>query len=102
VQGSRLALRLGNYTVDLTRLSQFAEVPQVRAVGYLLAWLAEHGQALRTDGTLGGLLAALERAVEEEGLERFLPARYGDLAAPRRFELAAALNRLRTLRLRDG
>lgn len=102
VQGSRLSLRLGNYTIDLTRLSQFAEVPQVRAVGYLLAWLAEHGQELGTDGSVSGLLSALERAVEKEGLERFLPARYGDLAVPRRFEVAAALNRLRTLRLRNG
>jgi len=102
VQGSRLSLRLGNYTIDLTRLSQFAEVPQVRAVGYLLAWLAEHGHELRANGTVGELLSALERRVEEEGLEAFLPARYGDLAVPRRFEVAAALNRLRTLRLRDA
>lgn len=100
VQGSRLSLRLGNYTVDLTRLSQFAEVPQVRAVGYLLAWLAERGAELGTDGTVGELLSALERAVATEGLDKFLPARYGDLAVPRRFEVAAALNRLRTLRLR--
>ncbi len=102
VQAGRLALRLGNQTVDLSRLSQFAEVPQIRAVGYLLAWLAEHGQELRSDGTVGGLLSALERAVEEGGLEAFLPARYGDLAAPRRFEVAAALNRLRTLRILPG
>jgi len=101
VQGSRLSLRLGNYSIDLTRLSQFAEVPQVRAVGYLLAWLAEHGQDLKTDGTVRELLLALERRVEEEGLEALLPARYGDLAVPRRFEVAAALNRLRTLRLRN-
>lgn len=102
VQGSRTSLRLGNYTIDLSRLSQFAEVGQVRAVGYLLAWLAEHGEELGTDGTMASLMAALERRLEEEGLEAFLPARYGDLAEPRRFEVAAALNRLRTLLLRDA
>ena len=102
VQGSRMALRLGNYTIDLSRVHQFAEVGQVRAVGYLLAWLAEQGHKLGTDGPVGEVLTALERKLEEEGLVSFLPARYGDLAQPRRFEIAIALNRLRTLRLRDG
>ena len=102
VQGSRMALRLGNYTIDLSRVHQFAEVGQVRAVGYLLAWLAEQGHKLGTDGPVGEVLSALERKLEEEGLVSFLPARYGDLAQPRRFEIAIALNRLRTLRLRDG
>jgi len=101
VQGSRMALRLGNYTIDLSRVHQFAEVEQVRAVGYLLAWLAEQGHKLGTDGPVGEVLSTLERKLEEEGLVSFLPARYGDLAQPRRFEVAIALNRLRTLRLRD-
>lgn len=101
VQGSRMSLRLGNYTIDLSRVHQFAEVGQVRAVGYLLAWLAEHGRGLGTDGGVGEMLVALERRLEKEGLIPFLPARYGDLAQPRRFEVAIALNRLRTLRLLD-
>lgn len=77
---------------NLSRVHQFAEAGQVRAVGYLLAWLAEQAPRLGTDGPVGEVLAALERKLEEEGLDPFLPARYGDLAQPR-ISLAAALNR---------
>ena len=47
------------------------------------------------------LLDALDRNVSEGGLDAICEAGFGDRARPRRFEIAAALNRLRSLRLRD-
>jgi predicted ABC-class ATPase len=99
VRASKMALQLGNSVIDLSRVHQIAEVPQTRAIGYILAYLAENGRRF-SGRPLREILEAVEREIDEEGLWPFLPARYGDLAAPRRFEVAAALNRLRTLRLR--
>jgi len=101
IRASKMALQLGNSVIDLSRIHQIAEVPQTRAIGYILAYLAENGRRF-AGKPLGAILEVVERTLEEEGLWPFLPARYGDLAAPRRFEIAAALNRLRSLRLRDG
>jgi hypothetical protein len=49
----------------------------------------------------------VERALDEEGLEILDPFRRGErhpgnFARPRRFEVGAALNRLRTLRIESG
>ena len=46
--------------------------------------------------TLSGLLDALEADLDARGLDVLNGANAGDLARPRRFEMAAALNRLRT------
>jgi predicted ABC-class ATPase len=99
VRTSNNSLRLGRSTIDLSRIHQIAEPGQVRAIAYLLVYLAEHRQELPTDGTIAELSSFLERRMEQEDMWWFLPFRYGDIAAPRRFELGAALNRLRTLRI---
>jgi predicted ABC-class ATPase len=101
IRASKMALQLGSSVIDLSRIHQIAEVPQARAIGYILAYIAENGRRF-AGKPLAEILDEVERALEAEGLWAFIPARYGDLAAPRRFEVAAALNRLRTLRLRDG
>ena len=100
IRATRMALQLGNSVIDLSRIHQIAEVPQARAIGYILAYISENARRFMGK-PLVEILDEVERTLEREGLWPFLPARYGDLAAPRRFELAFALNRLRTLRLRD-
>ena len=45
------------------------------------------------------LLAALDRELQEHGLDALAQSGFGDRARPRRFEIAAALNRLRSLRV---
>ena len=100
IRATKMALQLGNSVIDLSRIHQIAEVPQARAIGYILAYISENARRFMGK-PLVEILDEVERTLEREGLWPFLPARYGDLAAPRRFELAFALNRLRTLRLRD-
>ncbi len=101
IRASKMALQLGNSVIDLSRIHQIAEVPQARAIGYILAYLSENARTF-SGKPLTEILDRVEHMLEREGLWPFLPARYGDLAAPRRFEIAAALNRLRTLRLEVG
>ncbi len=49
--------------------------------------------------TVAEILDRLEREFDEGGLDALSPRRLGTYARPRRQEVAAALNRLRTLRI---
>lgn len=85
-------LIFGRETIDLSRVEQLVEAAQVEAIGALLQTIP------RSSGgkTLRELLDALERGLDRKGFS-FLP-RIGDYARPRKFEIAFALNRLRSLR----
>jgi hypothetical protein len=48
---------------------------------------------------VGELLDAVEKRISADGLEAVTARTLGDRARARRFEIAAALNRLRSLRL---
>jgi predicted ABC-class ATPase len=90
-------LLFGEETVDLVAVEQLVSRAQTRAVGQALALL---GTALLSrSGSLSQALDALEARVAEQGLDALDERLVGDLAAFRRFEVAAALNRLRSLRV---
>ena len=90
-------LIFGTDTIDLVAVEQLASRGQTRAIGQALAYVAEH---VRTGAvTVREVLDAVDSAVAEGGLDVLDARRVGDLAAFRRYELAAALNRLRTLRV---
>ena len=92
------ALTVGREEIDLSAVEQIVSWPQLRAIaqGIILAWKGP------MDGTLGmaEILAAVEDQIRSKGLDVLDPRQPGDLAVFRRFELAAALNRIRTLRIR--
>jgi len=73
---------------------------QVRALGDALLELSRG----LCDGRLAvpDLLDALEALIDLEGLDTLCLGGHGDRARPRRFEIAAALNRLRSLRVAAG
>jgi predicted ABC-class ATPase len=95
-------LSFGRDTVDLRALPQLADAAQVRAIGAALALAAERGYL---DGarTVREILSLVEADLAAEGLVALSPRDYplGDYAQPRRQEIAAVLNRLRTLRIRS-
>ncbi len=94
------AISFGREEIDLSALEQIVEESQVRAAGWLI-----HNAAQRLfDGarTLPEILDLIERELDEQGLEEMLPNLAPDFARPRRHELAAALNRLRTLEVKQG
>jgi len=89
----RDALRYGEHDIDLGRVEQIADPAQVRAIGRLMhLWASRHADPART--VTEGLRAALEE-VEKDGLDVLMPWPVGDLALPRLFEVAAAVNRVR-------
>ncbi|MDW8224989.1 MAG: ABC-ATPase domain-containing protein [Bacteroidota bacterium] len=95
-------LIIGTTPVELWAVEQLVDISQTRAIGYAIHTIAER----YADGhkRLGELLDAVERLMDTEALEALSPfargGRHpGNLARPRRYEIAAALNRLRTLRM---
>ncbi|WP_345746195.1 ABC-ATPase domain-containing protein [Streptomyces sp. ODS28] len=99
------ALTFGDHEVDLRAVEQISDPRQVVGIGHALEVLVRRGFA---DGrrTLSEALDLLDGELLGEqgdgGVAELLSVRDEDFAVPRRFETAAALNRLRGLRmLRD-
>jgi predicted ABC-class ATPase len=90
-------LLFGEETVDLVAVEQLVSRAQTRAVGQALVLLGT--APLARSGSLSEALDALEARVAEQGLDALDERLVGDLAAFRRYEVAAALNRLRSLRV---
>ncbi len=90
-------LLFGTQTVDLAGVEQLVSRAQVRSVGLALAYAARH----LIDGrrSVAEVLDGMRRAVAEHGLDVLDPHHPGDLAGFRNAELAAVLNRLRSLRI---
>ncbi|QDI90178.1 ATPase [Salicibibacter halophilus] len=87
----------GKETIDLSAVEQCIDPSQTRAIARTLHYLAK--KYVNGNYTLGELLDIYERETSS-GLDELSPFKGkhpGDLARPRRFEIAAAINRLRTL-----
>lgn len=91
-------MQLGGEEVDLAALEQLVEPSQVQGVASAIVRLAENGY-LDGAATLRQALDALFAEVDAGGLEVLRGGYPGDLARPRPLEVAAALNRLRSLRV---
>lgn len=89
----------GNENIDLSGVEQIVEVGQLRAIGSAMVYAKEkyldgkHTVAQMLDGTMAD--------IEKGGLDLLTRFPQGDLAEFRRFELAAAINRLRTLEVKS-
>ena len=95
-------LRLGDWRIDLGRVEQLVEPGQLRAIGWLIAQLADAVDNA-PDATLLEAIRHLHQQLEAQGLDRlspFYPEPHGGLVLPRLQELFAALNRLRELPLK--
>lgn len=90
-------LQLGEQLIDLGALEQLVDDSQARAIGAMLAWLFEHG---RRGASVRELCDQVLEFAAREGLYALTPL--PELAGVRRFELSAAINRLRSLRLEAG
>ena len=94
------AIQFGAAALDLSAVEQIVHWAQTRAIGAAL----DYARRTYVDGSLT-LAEALELVladIEREGLDVLDSRRTGDLAQFRRHELAAALNRLRTLEIEGG
>lgn len=92
-------VQFGCYQIELDDVEQLVDVSQTRAIAdiILYAWkkYCDGRRSLRE------IIRAVEEDIEREGLDVISPlGKCGDYARPRPFEIAAAINRLRSLQIR--
>ncbi len=88
----------GTEDIDLSAVEQIVDESQVRAIAEAMVYAKQQYMDVRRP--LSEVLDRVMEDVETRGLDILSPFPSGDLAMFRRFELAAALNRLRTLEVR--
>jgi predicted ABC-class ATPase len=90
-------LQFGRSIIDLSEIQQIADVDQARALGFVLYYAKlrymDEGYPMRE------ILDLVDRDLSNEGLNALVRDMRGDLARPRRYEVAAALNRLPAFRV---
>lgn len=92
-------IQYGNTDLELDQVEQLVNPSQTRAIAEILHHIEKQG-LLKKKQPLADLLQQVEQQIREKGLASFTPfpnQHPGDLARPRPFEVAAAINRLRTL-----
>ncbi|MDJ0898551.1 MAG: ABC-ATPase domain-containing protein [Xenococcus sp. MO_188.B8] len=92
-------IAFGTEDIDLAAVSQIVDSAQLRAIAYAIVYAKDH--YLDRQITIPEILDLVMRDLAEQGLDILTDFTQGDLALFRRFEFAAALNRLRTLKIRD-
>ncbi|MCP4035878.1 MAG: ABC-ATPase domain-containing protein [bacterium] len=101
----RDAMSYGREDLDLRGVSQLVDTSQTRATGLAIHRASE--RSMKPGVTLTEVLDELEQLIDREGLDAVSPfstreQHPGNLARPRRHEIAAAINRLRGLRMTTG
>ena len=86
-------LLYGEHRIDLSLVEQLIDIGQTRAIGLMILLYAK--RYTRTGETMVTGLQQLMQDVENQGLDIVSPYKVGNLAMPRLYELAAAINRIR-------
>ena len=90
-------LEFGRYMIELDAIDQIADTYQTRTIGQVLYHLKV--RYLAEARTVGSLLDYVDEDLSTEGLACLSPEKRGDMARPRRYEIAAAINRLPSIRI---
>jgi hypothetical protein len=90
-------VRFGGEEIELAAVEQLVEAAQARAIGRALAW--GRGRSIDGRADIRAALEGLMTDLDTGGLDSIDDRIVGDYAEFRIFELAAALGRLRTLRV---
>ena len=98
------AIAFGHEVIDVSGVEQLVDASQTRAIGYALHLAASRFLDGRMD--IKVMVQGLVEQFDDAGLDGLDPYHRGErhpgnFARPRAFEIAAALNRLRTLRIRE-
>ena len=92
------SIAFGTHTIDLGAVEQLVDISQTRAVGDAIYYATKYMDGKKT---LRQIIDAVLKGIrEEKGLDLLGPVLVGDYATFRGLELAAAINRLRTLSVR--
>lgn len=92
----RQTIQFGTETIDLSAVEQIIAWPQTRAIAAALAYARQ--EYMDGQRSLAEILKLVLTDIEQKGLDVLDSRRMGDFAHFRGHELAAALNRLRTLK----
>lgn len=90
---------LGREVIDLSQIEQLVDSSQTRAISYALHFAAT--KLMNGNVSMEELMEKLEKNINKEGLDVLTPKgrKYpNNISRPRTFEIAAALNRLRTFK----
>ena len=90
-------LVFGAHNIDLSAVEQIAEPGQLRAIAAAMVYAQQ--RYLDGQRTLAEILDRMMADIEAKGLDLLTPFPEGDLVMFRRFELVAAINRLRSLKV---
>jgi predicted ABC-class ATPase len=95
-------IRYGEGDIDLRAVEQLVDPSQTRAVGLAIHLATQ--RFMDGESTLREVLDRIEELFDREGLDALDPFHRpghhpGNLARPRRFEIAAAINRLRSVHM---
>ena len=101
---ARDLILFGRDRIDLRQVEQLVDISQTRAIGYVMHLATQ--RFMDGKATLRDVLAAVEEFLDRQGLDALDPFRRQDqhpgrFARPRPYEIAAAINRLRTVRMRQ-
>ena len=91
-------MTFGSEDVDLSAVEQIVDKSQVRMIAHALVYAKN--QTMDGHRTLSEVLERIMVDIDQEGLDVLSDIPVGNLAGSRRFELAAALNRLRMFEVR--
>ncbi len=89
-------IHFGKTVLELSALEQMADVSQTRMIGELIHL---YSRRYLDKGGLRQGVESMMAEVTQKGLDLAAPQRTGNLALPRSFEVAAAINRMRTLKI---
>ncbi|CAA9889598.1 ABC transporter, ATPase [Candidatus Methylobacter favarea] len=102
IKNLRQASRRLEYGMDIINLdapAQIAEAPQLLAIGYCLFSLRNKMLESDKPETIRFWIDRLYDEIEKHGLAILYPDYPGTLSMPRKYELAAAINRIRSLKI---
>jgi predicted ABC-class ATPase len=93
------AVLFGTEEIDMSAVAQLVDEGQVRAIGQALNLARE--QFMNDQRDVAAVVKAVMQEITQNGLDALDRRQTGDYVAFRPYELAAALNRLRTLRVKS-
>jgi predicted ABC-class ATPase len=93
---SRHSIQFGTYNIDLSSVEQLVDSSQTTAISEALVYAKKYMDGTRS---IHEILDLIFQDIEEKGLTVIGNPKSGNYAWFRRFELAAALNRLRSLKI---
>lgn len=88
----------GTHNIDLGAVEQLVDISQTRTIGDAIYYATRFMDGTRT---LREIIDLLIKEIDDKGLDILSPGLSGDYARFRALEFAAAVNRLRTLRVKQ-